>query len=182
MPDQFIHVGSVGIRVEQDGGFIVLDHNHEKVHLGGMFTFDHYGTVASGGTIQWMITPGTLLNTHIAIGCDVSGAARVYLYENPTGSLGTAVPLYNMNRDSTITCGATVFHTPTVSSAGTVAIVNGRYIPGGTGVNGRVGGGVRHDMEYILDAGSKYLYRIENISAAAGTLSVYGALYEEESE
>ena len=183
MPDKFIQVGDAHVRVEQEGGFITLDHNHEKVHLGQMFTFDHYGTVASGGTLNWLITCGTVLNLHVDIGVDVSGAARIYLYENPSGSAGTALTLYNMNRDSTISCAATIAHTPTINDiGGTVALINGRYIPAGAGVANRVGGGVRDGLEFILDAGKKYLYRVENISGAAGTVSFYGAMYEEESE
>lgn len=182
MPDRFIQIGGELVRLEQDGGFVTLDHNHEKVHLGQMFTFDHYGTVANNGTLQWLITCGTLLNLHAAFNIDMSGAGRVYLYENPSGSAGTALTLYNMNRDSTITCGATIAHTPTISDAGTIAIVNGRYVPAGAGVSNRVGGGVRDGTEFILDAGKKYLYQYVNISGAAGTVSFFGAVYEEESE
>lgn len=181
MPDRIIDIGGVGVRVEQDGGFIALDHNHEKIHLGQMFYFDHYGTVADGGTLNWLITCGTVLNLHAALGLDVSGAFRVYLYNNSAGSAGTAIPLWNMNRDSAGTISATVAHTPTITDAGS-AIMNGRYIPAGAGNNGRVGGSLRSDAEVILDAGKKYLYRAVNISGAAGTVTLSGLVYEEESE
>jgi hypothetical protein len=181
MPDQFLNIGSSNIRVEQDGGFITLDHNHEKIHLGQMFYFDHYGTVANGGTLNWLITCGPVYNLHAALNIDVNGAFQVYLYDNSAGSAGTAIPLWNLNRDSTGTISATVAHTPTISDAGS-AIVNGHYIPAGAGVNGRVGGGLRADSEIILDAGKKYLYRAVNISGAAGTVTFSGQVYEEESE
>jgi hypothetical protein len=70
-------------------------------------------------------------------------------------------------------------HTPTISDAGTIALIDGRYIPAGVGVPNRVGGGLRDGLEFVLDAGKKYLYRAENISGAAGTVTFYGAVYEE---
>lgn len=181
MPDRFFQIGGENIRVEQTGGFITMDYNHEQIHLGKMFYFDHYGTVADGGTIQWLLTCGTAYNVHAELGIDVSGAMRIYLYDNSAGSAGTAVPIWNMNRDSTITFGGSVHHTPTISDAGS-AIMNGRYIPAGAGVANRVGGGLRSDAEIILDAGKKYLFRAVNISGAAGTVTFSGLMYEEESE
>lgn len=183
MPDRFFQIGGENIRVEQTGGFITLDYNHEQIHLGHMFTVDNYGTVANDGTLQWLITCGTALNLHTEIGINVSGAGRIYLYENPTGSAGSALTAYNMNRDSTAVCGATFASTPTITDiGGTVALINGVYIPAGGGVANRVGGGLRSDQEFIFDAGKKYLYRYVNISGAAGTASVYMSCYEEESE
>jgi hypothetical protein len=183
MPDRFFQIGGENIRVEQTGGFITLDYNHEQIHLGHMFVFDNYGTVGDGGTLNWLITPGTALNLHAEFGINVTGAGRVYLYENPTGSAGSALTAYNMNRDSTITCTASFASTPSITDiGGTVALMNGVYIPAGAGVANRVGGGLRSDQEFILDSGKKYLYRYVNISGAAGTVSFYGSVYEEESE
>jgi hypothetical protein len=181
MPDRIIDIGGVGVRVEQDGGFVTLDHNHEKIHLGQMFYFDHYGTVASAGTLNWLLTCGTLYNLHAALNIAVSGAFQIYLYDNSAGSAGTSVPLWNLNRDSTVTCAAAVYHTPTISDAGS-AIMNGKYIPAGAGVASRVGGDLRADAEIIFDAGKKYLFRAVNISGAAGTVTFSGLVYEEESE
>ena len=181
MPDNIVFIGSVPIRISKEGAFVTTPHDHQKVHLGDLFTFDHYGTVASGGTLNYLITPNATLNLHSSFAITVSGAARIYLYENPAGSAGTAIPLYNLNRDSTNTISATVKHTPTISDAGTISIVNGRYIAAGAGVPNRIGGELREDIEIILDAGKTYLYRYENISGAAGTISFYGVVYEEES-
>jgi len=183
MPDRFFQIGGENIRVEQTGGFITMDYNHEMIHLGNMYTVDNYGTVANGGTLQWLVTPGTAYNLHTAFGINVTGAGRVYLYENPTGSAGSALTAYNMNRDSTATCSASFASTPSVTDiGGTVALMNGIYIPAGAGVANRVGGGLRSDQEFILDSGKKYLYRYVNISGADGTVSWYVSAYEEESE
>jgi hypothetical protein len=107
------------------------------------------------------------------------GLVSVYLYEGPTATAGTALTAYNMKRSSLIAPTATVTHTPTNVTAGSVALVNGRILPGGNSPTTRVGGGIRSGIEWILKPSTKYLMRVNNGSGSNTPINIVLEWYEE---
>lgn len=84
-----------------------------------------------------------------------------------------------MKRSSANTPYSTVTHTPTVTATGSVTLVNGRILPGGTSPQTRVGGGIRQGVEWILAPNTKYLLRVTNGSGSTVAVNVGLEWYEE---
>ena len=164
------------------GAAIVMDTIHHEVHEGEMFHVSHTnGSVANNASVDVLLVTGADVESHTSWEVFAGGQVTVYLYEGATTSAaGTALTAYNMRRNSLNAPDATVTHTPTVTATGSVALVNGRILPGGTSPTTRVGGGIRSGAEWILLPGTKYLMRITNKSG--GTIAINVALewYEEE--
>lgn len=157
------------------GAPMVMETGHYNVHEGLAFSAEYAVPVlANGGTARFVLTTGTAY-PHFVFGLDVGGAVRAYFYEGSTYTGGTVVPAYNYNRLSTKTASMTVYHTPTAGTAGTVALVNGRYIAGGESQQTRVGGGLRTSNEFILDVQTVYMLDIVNVS---GGNIVAGAVFD----
>lgn len=161
------------------GATITMDVVHHEVHEGEMFHVSHTVTsAANGANVDVQLTTGAK-EAHTAWEVFAGGQVTVYLYEAPTTSGGTALTPYNMKRASTETPTAAVVHTPTVTSVGSVALVNGRVLPGGTSSQTRVGGGIRSGAEWILKPSTKYLMRINNSSGSTIAVNVALEWYEE---
>ena len=166
----------VSIRNEE---VVTIDKVHYEVHEGELFTSEYVQeSVADAGTVRVVMTTGAK-QPHFALSVSAGGACRVYMHENSTSVGGTAVPIYNNNRLSANTPSASIVHSPSAGTAGTVALINGRYIPGGASVQTRVGGGVRTGVEYGLGTAQKYI--IDIVNRSGGTIIVDTILewYEE---
>lgn len=166
---------------ETTGAALVIDTVHHEVHEGEMFHASYTnGSVSNGASVDVLLVTGATVETHVSWEVFGGGQVTVYLYEGATTSAnGTAVSAYNMKRDSTNEPGGVVTHTPTVTDTGSVALVNGRILPGGTSNQTRVGGGIRSGAEWILAPDTLYLMRATNTSG--GTIAINVALewYEE---
>lgn len=167
---------------ETTGAALVIDTVHHEVHEGEMYHASHTnGSVANGANLDVLLVTGATVETHASWEVFAGGQVRIYLYEAPTTSAnGTALTIYNMKRDSLNTPEALFYHTPTVSATGSVALVNGRILPGGTSPTTRVGGGIRSGAEWILAPGTKYLLRVTNTSGGTIAVNVGLEWYEEE--
>lgn len=167
-------------RDETTGALLTIDTIHHEVHEGEMFAAEYsQASLANGGTVQLMFTTGAK-EAHTSWAVMAGGQMTVYLYEAIAGSAGTAVPVYNMNRTSAGAPTAVVVHTPTVTNlGGTVALVNGRIIPGGNSPSTSVGGGARENVEWILGTATKYLLRVVNSSGGAAAVNAFINWYEE---
>lgn len=172
-----------GMQDETTGALLTIETIHHEVHEGEMFHVGYTAaSVANNASVDVLLVTGATVETHASWEVFGGGQVTVYLYEGPTvgeGDEGTALTIYNMKRDSANTPEAAAYHTPTVSATGTVALVNGRILPGGTSPTTRVGGGIRSGSEWILAPGTMYLMRITNTSG--GTIAVNMGLewYEE---
>lgn len=157
---------------------VVMDVVHHEIHEGEMFSADHsVASLANGGTVELMFTT-TTKTAHMSMNLVAGGQATVYFYENMAGSAGTAVTPYNMNRTSANATTVALVHTPSVTNlGGTVALINGRVIPGGASPTTRAGGAAREGTEWILGSATKHLLRIVNTSggaiAACATINWY---------
>ncbi len=148
-----------------------------------MFHAGHtFASVANGASADILLSLGAK-EAHTVFEVFAGGQVSIYLYESPTvteGNEGTAVTAYNMKRSSANEPGATVTHTPTVGDTGSVALINGRILPGGTSPQTRVGGGIRQGVEWILAPTAQYLLRVTNTSGGTIAINVGLEWYEEE--
>lgn len=161
------------------GALITIDTVHHEVHEGEMFTVEHSASVTNTNSLDILFTIGNK-TAHTGISVSAGGQITGYLYEAPTASGGTALTIYNMNRTSSNVSEAIATHTPTVSATGSVALINGRVLPGGATNQTRVGGSARTGAEWILKSNTKYLLRITNTSGGTIVINPVIEFYEEE--
>jgi hypothetical protein len=160
---------------EKDAITGVIDVLH---HEGEMFCFSDSASVLNGASRDYRLTVGAG-GSHFSAQISASGSIQIYLYEAPTISVGTLVDSFNMKRsDTTHVSSLTIRHTPTVGATGTVDLINGFLIPGGSSNQTRVGGGARPAVEWILKPNTEYLLRATNVSGATAIISVIGEYYE----
>ncbi len=155
-----------------------IDIVHAEIHLGYMWRGTHsFTALADNASVDLRLLTGTGL-FHMAASFDVGGAGRVYLYEAPTISAGTAVAMYNLRRDVATACPLTLTHGPTVTATGSVALVNGYYIPGGASPTTRVGAVLRGGGGdwWLLKGATEHLIRFTNLSGGniSGSITIEG--------
>lgn len=145
---------------------VVVDEVHHEIHEGESFTA-HAGwaSVASGTSKYLRISVDSVTYPHATFAGSASGAYTVEVFEGGTTSAnGTAVPVYNRNRNSSKTGGLTITYDPTVTGDGNrLGLL---YGGGGAGAT-RVGGSDRAAQEFILKPSTLYLLKIT--SGATGT-------------
>jgi hypothetical protein len=152
------------------GAVVMIDYSHHEIHDGNHYKAGFMDvTMDTNDVIDLLfVTPDTATHAHWALTAQSTGVATVELYEGTTATGGTAVTIWNRDRNSAKTAGVTVFHTPTVTDAGTK--MSTRWI-GGTGFRTDVSGEHRGDSEFILKQNTKYLVR-----ATANTDSIKVAI------
>ena len=163
---------------EETGAVITIEAAHHEVHEGEMFHAGYSANVLNGANLDFQLTTGAK-EAHSTWEVFAGGLVTVSLFEGPETADGTPVLVYNMHRNSPNTPQGAVVHTPTVTDAGEVILVNGRILPGGTSPTTRVGGGIRAGTEWILAPNTKYLLRVNN--GSGGTIAINAVLewYEE---
>jgi len=161
------------------GAALVMDTVHHEVHEGEMFHAEHTNaSVSNGASVDVLLVTGAK-EAHSTWEVFAGGLVAVTLYEAAVATAGTALTVYNMNRRSIKAPVATLSHTPTGITTGSVTLVNGRILPGGNSPQTRVGGGIRSGAEWILLPSTKYLMRVTNGSGAAIAINVVLEWYEE---
>jgi hypothetical protein len=141
------------------------------VHDGFMFTVSGKQTgLADAGVFDTLIKVPAATFPHITIYRFSFGRGDIDLlaYEGTTVSAdGTAVTASNMNRNSTNTPDTDFFHTPTVTSPGTLMYT--LWTPPTTaGIGGSAEGvtDIEHGTEWVLKPSTNYLIRMTNSSGA----------------
>lgn len=169
------------LRVSDDGALVTMPYNTAATHAGKFFFTNFYNAaVASSGTIDLLVVTAAVTTPHLAVMVDMGAAATLSIYEDVTASNnGTALTVFNANRQSTRVTTASAFHTPTITGTGTTLMLN-HYIAGGT--TGNATGGASNDFaritELVLKTSSKYLFRVTNLGAGAAAGSVQLGWYE----
>jgi len=156
----------------------VMDSVHHEVHEGEMFAFERSASISNGANMDIRFKTGAK-RVHTGLSIAAAGQCVVSLYEAATISAGTPLSIYNMNRTSSNSPLSSAFHTPTVGATGSVALVDGRLIAGGSTVQTRIGGAARIGSEYILKPNTEYLLRITNTSGVAAVINPVFEFYEE---
>lgn len=167
---------------EVTGAALTIDTSHHEVHEGEMWHAERtVSGVADAGAVNLLLNVGSAVDAHVVFEVLASGQVTVSLWESPTiNTLGTEVTIYNMDRNVTTTAHSQLYHTPSITSTGSVALVNGRLLPGGNSPQTRVGGGIRQNTEWILAPSRNYLLRVTNNSGSAATINTVVEWYEEE--
>lgn len=167
---------------EETGASVTIDVVHHEVHEGEMFHASYTNAaLGNGNAVEMLFHVGGAVDAHTVFEVFAGGQVTVSLYESPTvGANGTALNIYNMNRGITATSNSQVYHTPTISDTGSVALVNNRVLPGGTSPQTRVGGGIRSGAEWILAPGKNYFLRVSNTSGGTIAVNIGLEWYEED--
>lgn len=162
---------------------VAISEEHWVVHQGLAFRGGHkFTAVANGATVDMLfkVPAGAYPHLHKLDVVGARGDIDLALYRDSTVSAdGTSVALRNLNLNSANTAETTLFHTPTVTDAGTLVGIN--WLPPtatGTGqsANGLVFSQV--GMEWILAPNANYLLRATNNSGASINLLIAAMLYE----
>lgn len=155
----------------------IINVEHTRVHEGLSFGFHHEFTGVSGSA-----TRNILINTHsdeelhILFNISSNESCQIELFENTTVSdNGNALTANNKKRSSNIAPQSSIFHSATVSSAGTRIDLETIY---GGGVGAGTFGGT-HDFasEWVLNGGLSYLLRLTNISSSTARITANGDFY-----
>jgi len=177
----------------------IIDYDHHEIHGGSSFTAYYTVTTAATDTHRsglYIKTPaagGKLC--HMVVSFSASAAADFSICEAPTiaANIGThAVVVYNRYRDNAKTSG--VLSNATAPVANNYTTLTEAEIAGdGTWATGTVirteplkigdgpkaaGGTSRGDQEYILKAGTAYVFLITNTAATANTHHILVDWYE----
>jgi len=165
-PGTFLNIksttgGNLRVTVDQveptTNSIKTMDYAHAELHAGDHYVIRTYISMLKNSTYDFLLlTPNTLKWSHIIREYDsISSSIIARLYEDTiTSANGTIVQSYNRNRNSLGTSTLSVYHTPTVTSVGT--LISSVIIGSGKGI----GGSNRETSEIILKQNTKYLVRI----------------------
>lgn len=142
---------------------------HYAINNGiGFMVGDIFEGIANDGEAVGLIQVGDN-EIHAFLNVASQGDFYVRMYEAPTvTAVGTALTIFNKNRESVIVSGVTVTHTPTVSANGTE--LPPAFIHGGTGGNAQGGQGDNFSSEIVLARNKNYLFKLINKSGGAATM------------
>jgi len=145
------------------------------VHEGRMnYLNAYFASVANGGTVDIAFVCGAAVPRATAA-IATGGECKTELYRGATVTGGTVVPIYNADDNLDYSGSASVYHSPSVSAAGSL-IAQG-YIAGGSGGNA-VGNVVQMDSERALRPDTTYLRRIINMSGKSIEICYSVEFYE----
>lgn len=160
----------------------VMDHEHRMIHDGMAFHATHRAvSLANGASHDHLIAVPAGSYPHITavIASLADSPCDILSYEGVTTSDdGTAIAMFNRNRNSTNTPNITLTHTPTITDLGT--LIHDRFVPdaGGQGSNDIGIVSPNFGEEWILKPSTKYLVRITNNSGGAITITEEHLWYE----
>ena len=174
-----------------------IDYSHHEVHEGNSFTVHFDNTTADDddhrSVIAFTTPAGTKLG-HLIMTVSASSPAEVFILEGPaTVDLGegTEVTIFNRNRNSDNTSMMLSLEDPAVAGLATTfteAQIAGASLTGGTAIEHTVlvggggpkavGGLSRGTEEWILGAGTTYLFYLQNIGTNANYHTINLDWYE----
>lgn len=143
----------------------VIEAEHRAIHEGFLFSANRSFTgLADSGDSELLLSVPASTYPHlrrIAISVTDTPVTLTVFEGTTTSDDGTAITTFNRNRNSSRTADATLYHTPTVSSAGTAIAT--RYFPdaGGFFTSGPSQGD-GFSEEFVLKPSTKYLIRLNN--------------------
>jgi len=150
----------------------------QRVEDGNQFSASHiFEAVADNGTATVWIDTGA---TTLGMTYDISAGGDAYVRLRESVNMGTAVgtPLtaFNHNRNDSNTVDATIYHSPTYTSGGT--IIEEAFIAGGQ-KGFASGGGESADHSWIIDIGHNYSVDVVNKGGGDKAISIDINLYED---
>ena len=169
--------GNNFIYVHSDGGLKIIDTVQYNIQDGKGYRAAHrFTAVADNASKDVLVQVGATKTPHTLILVSNEGDSHLDIYEGTTiSSSGSALGVFNKNRQSSGTSETNIFHTPTVSSTGTV--INNIFLPGGR-KNSATGNNSLSQSEWMLKKSTNYLVRITNKSGAVIDMSTEIEYYE----
>jgi hypothetical protein len=161
------------------GAFTVQPYTEVNIKRGVQYEVSGVFSLAAGASVDLVYISGgkpcILKGKELNFTCEEITAS---LYEAPTYTGGTAVPVYNLTRINPVPKESEVLGGVTVTDVGT-KIAADRVFLGSTASGNRVASssGVE-GLERVFKPNTVHLERITNTSAAACKVSVYLTWYE----
>jgi len=159
-------------------GFENIDHVHQSVHEGNVYTASHlFTSVADNGFAYMRVKPGTK-PVHGSLTVSAGGKCYLTTYSGTTYSANGA-EASTFNRNSlypTANKTGIVYQNPTINVLGTVRFVD--MIAGGNSQQTRVGGANNPQIESVYHDGDDILLAIQNKSGAVTDIACSFTWYE----
>lgn len=182
MSDNFPPVQIGGQFIDYDAlrndEYTSIDYGHHEIHESEMYTASYYwASVANNGTILFSGVVPAGMYPHTEFEISTGGNCVFSIIEGGTITGGTAVNVYNRNRNAaTLSMASIAYHSGTLTGGSTIYQT---YIPGGEKTFA-VGGGSRAESEWIHQAGATTTWQIINISGGAVGVSVEATFYDKD--
>jgi hypothetical protein len=162
--------GSIGRMLSDNyflGAPVVINSEHHEIHCGDSYLVSRIVDLGNGASDDILIIvpdeagSGQSQKLYHFLPRGASEAEVIwYLYEAPTVSAnGTAMTAFNRNRNSAFTSDLEHYHTPTVTTVGT--LISTDHAGSGRGT-----GGEARSEEFVLKNNTKYLLRVTNQTAS----------------
>ena len=136
-----------------------IDYEHHEIHDGSHFFYTGSDTLASAGTVVYLITtPNTTKWAHMVMQVTGSAITQVDVYEGADRTGTTAQTVWNSNRNSATTATTTVHKA--VSAGTTDGTLMWTRKSGSATQQSRTGLEASRGAEKILKQNTKYLIRI----------------------
>lgn len=160
-----------------DMSLSVVDDRTRKVRQGEVYYFSHiFSTISSGDSADILLKTGServTITTATAVGAE----SEIRIYEGVViTDDGTLLQPVVRNRNSSSTYSSEVYHTPTVSTLGTV--LSESYFPAGV-KNKEVGSSGEATAIWILKPNENYLFRVTNTSGGNEVVAISGDVFED---
>ena len=177
--------GYTKAKVSASGHVAEIEYAHRAAHEDGFCFASYYSTgVGTTAPLVILVKPSTAYSIHSHFDVMASGGALMQIHERASTSVtteGTVLTVCRVNRSSTIgdTDRPFTWHTPTLSSAGTLLLTQHNA---GTTARGPqtsiIGGGTRSGEEFILPKSGDPLTITVTPDADATKVGVVHAYYE----
>ena len=150
-----------------------IGYEHHEIHSGSHFYICGHQAMSNGEVVDFtVVTPNTTEWAHMTFSIEGTGAISLEIHEGATVDVaGTAVSVFNNNRNSANTTSLTVREGDTFTGEGTLIYAQQ------VGAN-KVAGSVQRDREIVLDQNNTYIFRITNETALANELNYCAEWYE----
>lgn len=150
-----------------------IDYAHHEIHEGDAYQGGYLVDLGNAAALNLLLTtPNSAKRLHCTVEVVSESEVEAGLYEDANASGGTAITVFNRNRNSASATGATLTHTPTITTDGTR--IDAWHFGSGRGV----GGSERGVEELLLKQNSKYLLRVTNATATNNQVQVHLHWYE----
>lgn len=171
------HDGTTRSLVSDTGHLVAVETTAHLIHQGRGWVASHFWPALGAGLDAYVYLLSGSVNVKRAY-CEIAAtvSSRVYFYQDPRVTGGTAMPLVCLNRLSPGTATTTIFHTPTVISGGRL-LWQGLVPAAGVAA---LGGAEQHTPEWILPTSTGFLIQITNMTAGAGLVSINISMFQAE--
>jgi hypothetical protein len=146
------------------GAQLTMPVEHHEIHCGDSYELTYVNDMPNGGTTGILITVPNEAGSgqtqklyHLKGTVETEAECTIEFFETPTiTSNGTAITVFNRNRNSSLVDFLSIFHTPTISVNGTRIF----WKKLGSGI--KVGGMSERADEFILKNNTSYYLKITN--------------------